>query len=182
MTKDEYRRSNHTNTCAENSIVKQIDSEQEIEDKSPRPQLNKKGITNIAGKLNLELQKKKNDVVQTIYKIDIEKKKLQTVHAKVAAQQAALRLCQREIKHHCCICGGTHVSIAHHPSTQPECTTMKKKNKSLVYLKRALKASIAEEMQCIHSLDQSFMVNDSTKQTMSDTLKCGIQLMESLAS
>ena len=95
-----------------------------------------------------DLSDKRNELIKSISHVKEMKVKKVIAQENIIVQKRTLKLHQRDIENHCCICGGNHlhhsdsISINNHePHRNEECKILKMKKRVFLYLQQSLEES-----------------------------------------
>ena len=116
------------------------------------------------------LRIKKIELAQSLDNTKAKKKKILFVEKNIAVQNRTLKLHQRDIENHCCICGGVHRGNDHILTRKTDCSLLKMKQRVAKYLQQSLKESNVRLDEYKGILDKGFLENTEAKLNMNQSL------------
>jgi len=130
--------------------------------------------------VNKNLKAQKNLVDEKVQRMEQSTRHFDKAQNDVLIQRRAILTCEREIDHHCCICGGIHVFADHKVTKRKGCSRLKDKTRSLMYLKQSLSDAFLRVRTCQSVLDEDAREVSNAKALMADNLNENLLLLESV--
>lgn len=129
-----------------------------------------------------DLREKRNEFMKSILHIKDIKAKRVIAAENLSVQKRTLKLYQRDIDNHCCICGGNHLhhhqrdsnsnNSYHEPFKNEDCKTLKMKKRVFSYLQQSLEESSMRLKD----------LNDTIQMGKEENTQAGLEMNKSLVS